>query len=341
MKPLRFLTAVCAVSLILNSCKAEQPAEKAAVELPLRQVTVQEAVRVPAAAQVEIIGTVESVDRAEISAKVSGTIFTLPVVLGSEVKKGDLLLEISAGEIDARLQQSRAQLNQAQRNLAREKKLLVQNAATPETVKSLEESLAIAEAAYQEARIMQSYTRLLAPFDGRVTRKLANIGDLATPGKPLLNIEDESHLQVITDVPEAMILQVKQDDVLTVTIPSAGLTVPGTVAEVAPTANPTTRSGPVKINIAPHPHLRPGQFARVALAQKNIQTLVVPQTALLHSGQMQLLFVVEKDRARLRLVRSGARYGETIEILSGITAGEQVVVTGQEDLHDGQPVAVQ
>ena len=341
MKPFWFLAAVCAVSLILSSCKAEQPAEKAAVELPVQQVAVHAAEQVPVANQVEIIGTVESKYRAEISAKVSGTISTLPVVLGSEVKKGDLLLEISAGEIDARLQQSRAQLSQAQRNLAREKKLLVQNAATPETVKSLEESLAIAEAANQEALIMQSYTRLLAPFDGRVTRKLANIGDLATPGKALLNIEDESHLQVITDVPEAMILQVKQGDVLSVSVPAAGLTVPGTVAEVAPTANPTTRSGPVKINIASHPHLRPGQFARVALSQQSIKTVVVPRTALITSGQMEQLFVVENATARLRLVRSGAEYGETIEILSGIQAGEQVIVSGQDNLQDGQPVAVQ
>lgn len=341
MKPLWSFAAVCAVSLILSSCKAEQPGEKEAVQLPPQQVTVRAVEQVPVANQIEIIGTVEAVYRAEISAKVSGTITALPMVLGSVVRKGDLLLEISAGEIDARLQQSRAQLSQAQRNLAREKKLLVQNAATAETVKSLEESLAIAEAANQEALIMQGYTRLLAPFDGRVTRKLANIGDLATPGKPLLNIEDESHLQVITDVPEAMILQVKQGDVLSLTVPSAGLTVPGTVAEVAPTTNPTTRSGPVKINIASHPHLRPGQFVRVALSQQSIKTLIVPRTALVSSGQMEQLFVVEKDTARLRLVRSGAKYGEAIEILSGITAGEQVIVTGQSSIQDGQPVVIE
>lgn len=341
MKPLWSFAAVCAVSLILSSCKAEQPGEKEAVQLPPQQVTVRAVEQVPVANQIEIIGTVEAVYRAEISAKVSGTITALPMVLGSVVRKGDLLLEISAGEIDARLQQSRAQLSQAQRNLAREKKLLVQNAATAETVKSLEESLAIAEAANQEALIMQGYTRLLAPFDGRVTRKLANIGDLATPGKPLLNIEDESHLQVITDVPEAMILQVKQGDVLSLTVPSAGLTVPGTVAEVAPTTNPTTRSGPVKINIASHPHLRPGQFVRVALSQQSIKTLIVPRTALVSSGQMEQLFVVEKDTARLRLVRSGAEYGEAIEILSGITAGEQVIVTGQSSIQDGQPVVIE
>lgn len=341
MKPFRFLVAVCTASLLVGSCKNEQPAEKTAVTLSSQQVAVRVVEQVPVLNQIEVIGTVESVYRAEISAKVSGTITVLPVVLGSEVSKGDLLVEISAGEIDARLQQSRAQMSQARRNLAREKKLLEQNAATPETVKSLEESLAIAEAAAQEALIMQSYTRLLAPFDGRITRKMANIGDLATPGKPLLNIEDESQLQVITDIPEAMILEVKQGDVLSVAIPSAGLTVPGTVAEVAPTANPTTRSGPVKINIAPHPHLRPGQFARVALSQQGTQTLTVPRLALVNSGQMEQLFIVENGKARLRLVRSGAHYGDAVEILSGIRAGEQVVVTGQHNLHDGQPVAIE
>lgn len=341
MKPLWYIAVIMSIGILLNGCREEPHKEKESAQLPQQQVTVAEVQRVPVPDQIEIIGTVESVYRAEISTKVSGTITTLPVVLGSEVQSGDLLLEISAGEIDAKLQQSHAQLNQAKRNLDRERKLLQKNAATPETVKSLTEMVEIAEAAYQEARIFQSYTRILAPFNGRVTRKMTNIGDLATPGKPLLNIEDELHLQIITDIPEAMILRIKQGDVLSVTVPSAGLTVPGTVAEVAPTANPTTRSAPIKLNIAASPHLRPGQFARVTLSRPSAETLTVPQKSLVSMGQMERLFVVDNGQARLRLVRSGASYGDNIEILSGVRAGEQVIVTGQENIHDGQPIVIQ
>lgn len=341
MKAFWCIAALMIISISLSGCDGEQHSGgEPPVKLSPQEVEIAAVQLAPVRNQIEILGTIESVYHAEISAKVSGTITTLPVVLGSEVAKGDLLVEISAGEIDAKLQQSLAQLSQAKRNLEREKKLLQKNAATPERVKSLEESLAIARAAYQEARIIQSYTRILAPFDGRVTRKMANVGDLATPGKPLLNIEDENHLQVITDIPEAMFLQVKQGDVLTVTVPSARLTVPGTVAEVAPTANPTTRSAPVKLNIEAHRHLRPGQFARVALSLQSATTLTVPTEALISWGQLERLFVVENGLARLRLVRCGESYGDDREILSGVILGEQVIIRGQQNIHDGQPVVI-
>lgn len=340
MKPLWYIVAFLSAVLFLCGCKEEEHQGTARERLPQVEVTVAQVRQVPVADQRELLGTVESKYRAEISAKVSGTITDLPVVLGSEVAKGELLLQISAGEIDARLQQSQAQLHQARRNLEREKKLLAKNAATPESVKSLGESLAIAEAAYQEARVIQSYTRIEAPFAGRVTKKLVNIGDLATVGKPLLNIEDESLMQVTTDIPEALILKVKQGEVLSVAIPSAGLTVTGTVAEVAPTADPATRSGQVKLTIASNPDLRSGQFARVTLAMQEAKTLTVPGDALVNLGQMERLFVVDDGKARLRLVRSGKRYGDNIEILSGVNPGEQVVISGQQQLRDGQPITV-
>jgi RND family efflux transporter MFP subunit len=341
MKTTLLWATLIVIGVVLGGCQSDQQTSKETEQLPAQKVVTTVAQLKPVSNQIELLGTVESVYKAEIAARVSGTITTLPVVLGSEVHKDDLLVEISAGEIDAKLQQSRAQMEQARRNLEREKKLLTKSAATPETVKSLEEYLSIAEAAYQEARTIQSYTRVLSPFDGRVTSKQANIGDLATPGKPLLNIEDENHLQVITDIPEAMILQVKQGDVFSIHIPAANLTISGTVAEVAPTANPTTRSGPVKLNIDAHPDLRPGQFARVALALQETTTLVVPAEAIIPLGQMDRIYVVEKDHARLRLVRPGASYGEQIEILSGIQPGDAVIIEGQQTLHDGQPVIIQ
>lgn len=305
------------------------------------EVSLARAVLEPVTNQIELIGTVESVNNAEIAAKVSGTITTMPVVLGSKVKKGGLLVEISAGEIDAKLQQSQAQLEQARRNLDRERKLLKKNAATPETVKSLEESLAIAEAAFQEARIMQSYTRVLAPFDGRITSKEANVGDLATPGKPLVRVEDETRLQVLTNIPESVISKVSRGDRLQVKVPAAELAVSGIVAEVAPTANPTTRSGEVKLDLEPSPALHPGQFARVVIALGDEMTLTVPLAAISEKGQLQRVFVVQDGMARLRLVRTGAIHGDRVEILSGLSADERVVIAGHEQLRDSQPVLSQ
>jgi RND family efflux transporter MFP subunit len=329
-----------AVLLSLNGCNSEHQEGTTKIKLPEQEVRVAQAILEPVHDQIELLGTIEPINRVEIAAKVSGTIVNLPVVLGSEIEKGQVIVEISAGEIDAKLQQSKSQLEQAKRNLERERKLLSQKAATRESVRALQEGVDIAEAAYTEALTFQQYTRIKAPIKGRVTRKHANKGDLATPGKVLLNIEDNKHLQVITDIPERYIFQVRQGDKLKIEVPSADMTITGTVAEVAPSADPQTRTAPVKLDIEAHTKLYGGQFVRVALDMDKTQTLTVPHSALLPIGQMERIFVVDTDKARLRLVRSGAIYGDSIEILSGLKEGERVVIEGQATLKDGQPIVL-
>ena len=303
-------------------------------------VSVTAATMKKAGRQIEVMGSLRAVEQAEIAAKVSGNIVALPVVLGTRVSKGDLLAEINAGEISARLRQAKAQLEQTRRNLEREKNLLRKNAATPEAVKTLEDSLRIATAAYEEAGTMLEYTRILAPFSGLVTRKLANVGDLATPGKVLLQLENEERLQVLADIPESMYLDISLGDRLSVYSPPADLTVEGVVAEIAPTADHLSRTAPIKIDIPGNPRLRSGQFVRVAMTGGIAETITVPTGALRTFGQMEQVFVIQDNVARLRLVRSGARDKETTEILSGLQSGEMVAVQGNRQLVDGQPVIV-
>ena len=328
--------------LISGGCKdGTVDQHQTAENLPKVEVSVAKVQKELAANQVEIVGTIQAVEQAQIAAKISGNIISLPVDLGSRVKKGDLLIKIKAGEISAKLQLAEAQLEQRKRNLAREKKLLKKKAATPETVKSFEDLVRIAEASHREASTMLEYTRITAPFSGIITRKLANVGDLATPGKPLLHIEEENNLQVLTDIPEAMILQIKKGDILPVFIPSVNLRVDGQVAEVAPTADPSSRTAPIKLKIPSNKKLRSGQFARVTLATSPSNTLTVPSSALTPYGQMERVFVAVDGKAKLRLVRSGAKTKDRVEILSGLRENEVVVISEGHSLVDGQPLVIQ
>ena len=336
------LVAIFLLSSISASCsKHEEDSRVSEKHLPVVTVSVAKATPRTAANQVELVGTLQAVDQAEISAKITGSIITLPVELGSKVNKGDLLVELSAGEISAQVQQSKAQLEQAKRNLNREENLLKKNAATREAVKSMQDSVAIAEAAHRETLTMLEYAKITAPFSGIVTKKLANVGDLAVPGKPLLHIEKESNLQVITDIPEAMILKISKGDSMPVYIPSADVWVDGTVAEVSPIADPSSRTAPIKLNIPPDPRLRSGQFARVTLNLDSIKTIMIPESALIRKGQLELIFVADDSTARLRLVRSGKALDEEIEILSGLQEGESVILAGNSLLTDGQPITIQ
>ncbi len=330
------------LTVFLSSChNNEATTEHSSQNMPTAKVSVDKVIKRVAGNQVELVGTVQAVQRAEISSKISGNIISIPVDLGSRVKKDSLLIELSAGEISARVQQAKAQLEQAKRNLSREESLLKKNAATPQTVKSLRDSTKIAEASYREISTMLDYTRITAPFSGIITKKPANVGDLATPGKPLLYMEQGDNLQILTDIPEAMMLQIKKGDRLPVVIPSVDLSTAGIVAEVSPIADPSSRSAPIKLHIAPDPRLRSGQFARVILTTEQVETLTVPTSAVRSFGQMERVFTVQDKMARLRLVRTGARATDHIEILSGLSVGETVITEGNQDLIDGQPVTIQ
>ncbi|MFN2355214.1 MAG: efflux RND transporter periplasmic adaptor subunit [Desulfopila sp.] len=288
--------------------------------------------------QVEIMATVQAAKSAVISSRISGNITEIHVSPGSFVQKNDDLVHISAEEISAKVLQARAQLSQAERNLKREQKLLQQKAATREAVKSLEDTLKIAQANYREAKTMLGYTTVAAPFDGRITRKIVDVGGLAVPGKPLLHIENEENIQVFTDVPETLASHVHMGMEMDISIPVASLNVTGTVAEITPIADRQSRTVAIKLDIDNYPALRSGQFARVRLPGTTVQTIVVPPETVHSFGQMERIFLEEQGRARLRLVRTGKHYDSGIEILSGLSDGDTIVYREEGRLHDGQPI---
>ncbi len=342
----KYKITICLLILsvtVLSACKNKERSEVEEQHLSTEPVSVEKVEQLTAPSRVEVVGTIEAVERASIAARISGQIIELPVVLGSTIQKDDLLVKIGAGEISAKLLQAEAQLSQARRNLTRETKLQKQGASTEETVKTLQDSVRIAEAAFKEAKTMLGYTTISAPFSGTITKKIANVGDLASPGMVLVEMENGNALQVLAQVPESLVLKVTQGDKLSVSVPAASLTIEGIVAEVAPAANPLSRTAPVKINIPFYPNLRVGQFARVGLKGNKETTLSVPNDALLSKGQMDMVFVVgeHSQTATMRLVKKGAVYGDRVEILSGLEPSELVVVSNVAHLHDGQPLVVQ
>ena len=330
-----------ALFLLLAGCKSEQHGQQQTLaELPPLEVAVFIAEETKPLRQVEIMAKVEAAESASIAARISGNITELPVNLGSKVEKGDTLVVISAGEIRAKLNQAQAQLDQAERNLRREQNLLQKNAATPESVKTLEESKKIAEAAYREAQTMLDYTTITAPFPGVITSKDANVGDLATPGKTLLAMENESSLQVIADVPEALVLGLAINDELPVKIEAAGLEVSGTITEIAPTADPRSRTAPIKLHIPSSPKIRSGQFARVSLPGTTGTAIMIPRKAVRPFGQLERVFVAQDDVARLQLIKTGLADGDQIEVLSGLSAGDRVVISEHNELNDGRRLVI-
>ncbi len=303
----------------------------------VRVHTITNAVRI---ATEEVLGTVRPRLSAVIAAQISGALATCEVVPGQAVKAGQLLATLDAREIQARLDQAQAVREQTRRDIARFDRLLAQEAVTQQEYDAVKARERVAEAAVREAQTMQGYTRILAPFDGVITRKLSDVGDLATPGRPLFEMENPAALRLEADVPEALVAKIQLADRLQVRIPAAPASLEGAVAEIAPAADPQSRTFRIKIDLPPAAGLRSGQFGRVAVPVAEVSALGLPAAAVVQRGQLEIVFVAQEQRARMRLVKTGKRWGDRIEIVAGLEAGETVVVEGGEALADGQPLEV-
>lgn len=329
------------ISLLAAGCSRHAPAEAAVPSLPPAKVRVAAVHVENLATATEVTGTVRPVQRAQIAAKVMGTIESLPVALGQPVRAGELLVKISAGEITARVAQAQAQLNVARRDLERERDLLTKNASTADMVRGLEDRFAMTQAMMREAEVMLGYATVRAPFDGVVARKYANAGDLAAPGQPLLEVEGVADFQVEAAVPDSLTSRLATGAALPIDVPAAGLHFTGTLAELSPAADANARSVLAKISVPAGTSVRSGQFARVQVAGAPVKTLLAPAAAVSTLGQMERIFVAgDGNRAVLRLVKTGATRGDSIEILAGLDDRERVVLAPPAGLRDGQPLEV-
>jgi RND family efflux transporter MFP subunit len=341
MKSARPLLFFAAVAMIAGCSRQEKPGSTSPANLSAAKVAVATVHVADLASSTDVTGTVRPVQRALLAAKVMGAIEELPVTLGQPVHAGDLLVKIAAGEISARVVQAQSQLNSARRDLDRERDLLVKGASTGEMVRGLEDRFTMTQAMVREAETMLSYATVRAPFDGVVSRKLTNIGDLASPGSPLLEIEGASDFQVEAAVPDSLAASLTAGTPLTVEIPATGARFTGPLAELSSAADANAHTVLAKISVPAGTAVRSGQFARVEIAGAPVRTLLAPATAVSTIGQLERVFVASADgHAILRLVKTGATHGTNIEILSGLDDGERVIVAPPAGLSEGQSLEI-
>ncbi len=285
----------------------------------------------------EVPATVRPVDRATLAARVMGRVAKLHAPIGGSVAAGAPVITLEAGEIEARLQQARAQLAQIERDLARETTLVAQGASSAEVARTLEDRRRAAQAAVQEVETLASYTTIAAPFAGVITGRRVEVGDLAVPGAPLLELEGPTRLRAEAQVPESLPSPAVG---ATVAVRLDAAVVEGRLAELSPSADPATRTRLAKIDLPDPAGARSGQFVRVLWPAGERRGLFVPASAVTRFGQMERVWVVEDGRARLRLVRTADADAGRVEILAGLSAEERIVLAPPATLRDGQPVTV-
>jgi RND family efflux transporter MFP subunit len=190
------------------------------------------------------------------------------------------------------------------------------------------------------AGIMRDYAKLAAPFSGVVINKTVEPGNLATPGAPLLTIEQDGLYRLEASVDESKLASVRVGQAVEAVIEACDRKVNARVAEIVPSVDSASRSYIVKLDLPSMPQLRTGMFGRAIFPLGMEKVVAIPVAALMDRGQLQSVFVVEDGVAHTRLVTTGRRTKDGVEILSGLNAGEKVVLPLPPGLQDGARVEV-
>jgi len=204
----------------------------------------------------------------------------------------------------------------------------------------LDSKLAQVEQEIRAARIMRDYTRIAAPFSGVVTAKSVDPGNLAAPGAPLLTIEREGAYRLEASVDESKLPFVKTGQTVEVALEALDRRLTAQVSEIVPAVDAASRAYTVKIDLPMLPNLRSGMFARAWFPMGSRKVVTVSATAMVERGQLQSVFVIDDGVARNRLITTGTRRADAVEVLSGLTEGEKVVNPIPSGLADGSRVEV-
>jgi membrane fusion protein (multidrug efflux system) len=287
-------------------------------------------------------GTLTARRRVRIFNQEEGRIDSLPVFEGEAVRAGQLLVGMDRRLVEAELQKAAAARAQAEADLRRTRALSKKKIATQERLDRAETALKVARAEESLYRTRFEYGEIEAPFDGVVTERLVEAGDVAPRHTHLLTVIDPDTLYTKVAVSELMLPRLREGDAVDVRIDALGDRVwPGRIGRIHPTIDPRTRQGIVEVELAPvPPGARAGQLCRATLRTAESRRKVLPFGALRHDRDGEYVFVVADGKAQVRRVRSGLRLGDQVEALEGLEDGDRVVVRGFLDLTAGKSVSV-
>ncbi len=286
--------------------------------------------------------TLAADQEAEILARVSGVVQKLDCEEGDEVQDGAALLHIDNDEYRYRLQQAQAQRGDLEAKLARIGKMRDQELVSAEEFETVTNNLTAAQAAEGLAQLSLSYTRVVAPFAGRIVTRKVNVGQTVNVGTPLFGIADFTPLLARVHVPAKEFHKLEPGQSVDIVIESNATQMRGKVRLVSPTIDPASGTIKVTVEIIDAPaDVRPGDFAQVSIVtERRAGRTLIPKVALVNDRGEQVVYVSADSTAERRVVDVGFQDDWNAEITRGVAAGERIVVKGQRSLKHGAAIKV-
>jgi len=284
-------------------------------------------------------GTVTSDHRVSISTRLLGYIRDIKVREGDQVKVGQVLLHIDPVNAKQALVQAKADLNNARLEMQRYESLLHEGAVTSQQFDKVQLRYQVAQSQVTQAKHQLSYAKVTSPVRGVVVEKRMEKGDLASPGMPILTLEDPSSLLVETYVSEQFVVQIHEGDVVDVEVASLKKHFQGVVRQVVQAADPGSHQFLVKISLPSMKDIHPGMYAQAGFNVGMRKALLIPDAAVITQAGLHAVYVMDGSSiAHYRLIRVGQNLKGKLEVLAGLRDGEQVIWGGTPSLKTGMKV---
>jgi len=360
MKNNKFLTAIIALSFLIVSCGGDHKSSTVESMDPVA-VKVSNIKTDNNNPFVMASGKIEATNSANLSTRMMGYVNKVYVKVGDRVKKGQLLISINnvdlqakRAQVNANITKATAAFNIAEKDYNRFKNLYKENSASQKEMDDMTAHYEMSKAGLEAANQMKNeinaqfaYVDIRSPFNGIVTNKFIEVGDMANPGVPLIAVESPNNFEVTAMVPESNISQIKSGSKVEVQVKSIHKTLQGKVTEVSTSAKNTGGQYLVKIVLdKTDDRILSGMFATVQFPvekNKNSTSIVlVPASAIVKNGGLKGVYTVsEQNTALLRWLRLGKTYGDKVEILSGLNVDEQYIVSADAKLFNGAKITIQ
>lgn len=353
-RKLLILSALIAMAIAVTSCGGDQLGEyQSGPPVAVKSYTVTTA-DVPQS--FEFTGTLKGDKQTRLSTKIMGQITYLPFEEGDKVSKGETLLKIRSDDLEAKKAQvkagkeeANAALTNIEANYNRIKTLYENKTATQKEMDDIQMAYDMTKAKVKQVEEMErevndylTYSNLKAPIDGYIVMKMAQEGDIAAPGMPLVVIEGMEQLKVVAQVPESQIGLFTIGDEVKIRIDALDRSYAGTVEQVNPGANPASRQFRIQVLLSEtDDNLKSGMYAKVVLEKGAREVVAIDEEWLVKRGQLTGVYTLNSNQeAMLRWVRTGKKIDGKIEILSGLNNGETIIAAADGILRDGQKVKV-
>ena len=338
-RPATFLGAALAAAAIAGCGGARAPSSPpAAASLATAPVELREVELTRSAEAV-----VEAVRQSTVSSQIAGRIVDLRFDVGDYVKKGDVIARIDERAATQAVAQSEAQVRAAEATLTnaraqyeRSKQLFAQKFISQAALDKSEADFRTAESQMRamlagagQAATERSFATIVAPYSGVVSARPVQLGEMATPGKPIMTGFDPSSLRVTATVASGEVPEIQAGGKARVEIPALGRWIEGRGMTIVPSADPRTHSTEIRIDLpADVKGVVPGVFARAHFVVGRAPRLMVPREAVLHRSELTAVYVIGDDgRPQLRQIRLGTVSDERgIEVLAGLKPGERVAL---------------